>query len=254
MKLRNGLTYILHSLAVPIVFCFVWYLITRTGLINRLFIPSPTEVGSSLLRLFSSGEIWDNLGATFFRMMAGFLLASIIGIPLGIVLGHFRKAYVFSEFFIDFTRSIPATALFPLFMLILGVGDKSKIAIVCFSCLFVILINSIYGVWNSPKDRVLMARTFRATNTQIFSKIILFDALPQIFAGLRNALSIALILAVVTEMFVGTNRGLGFIIYNSKIAYDTPTMYAVIILTGILGYSTNRCLLLAEKRTIHWSR
>jgi len=206
------------------------------------------------VRLFSSGEIWDNLGATFFRMMAGFLLASIIGIPLGIVLGHFRKAYVFSEFFIDFTRSIPATALFPLFMLILGVGDKSKIAIVCFSCLFVILINSIYGVWNSPKDRVLMAKTFRATNTQIFSKIILFDALPQIFAGLRNALSIALILAVVTEMFIGTNRGLGFIIYNSKIAYDTPTMYAVIILTGILGYSANRCLLWVERRTIHWSR
>jgi ABC-type nitrate/sulfonate/bicarbonate transport system permease component len=139
-------------------------------------------------------------------------------------------------------------------MLVFGVGDASKIAIVAFSCFFVVLINSIYGVWNAPKTRILMARTFRANQFQIFGKIVFFDALPQIFAGLRNALSIALILTVVTEMFIGTKSGLGFLIFNAKIAYDTPTMYAIIILLGILGYTMNMGLLFIEKRLIHWSR
>jgi len=192
--------------------------------------------------------------STLWRMLAGFLLAAVAAIPLGVMLGYMRHAYSFSEFLIDFARSVPATALYPLFMLAFGIGNKSKIAIVAFACFFVILINSIYGVWNAPKTRVTMARTLRATWLQTFSKIVLFDALPQIFAGLRNGLSIALIMAVVAEMFIGTNTGLGFLIVNCKLAYDIPTMYAVIIILGAIGYLSSRGLLLIEKKTIHWSR
>lgn len=244
----------LRALVVPVGLCLIWFLVAVTGLVDRLFVPSPVGVLETGFRLLGTGEFWDSLLATVFRMIAGFLLAAGIGIPLGIVLGHFRTAYRFSEFFIDFARSIPATALFPLFMLVFGIGDKSKIAIIAFACLFVILINSIYGVWNAPKTRILMARTLRASQVQMFSKIILFDALPQIFAGLRNALAIALIMAVVTEMFIGTSSGLGFLVMNAKIAYDTPTMYAVIIMLGALGYLASQCLLLVERRAIHWSR
>ena len=254
MRFREHLKNMLRALAVPAGFCCLWHLISALGLVNSLFIPPPAQVASAIIKFFATGAVWANLWPTFFRMVAGFALATVIGIPLGIVLGYFRRAYMFSEFFLDFSRSIPATALFPLFMLVFGVGDKSKIAIICFSCLFVILINSIYGVWNAPKDRILMARTLRASQCQMFSKIIIYDALPQIFAGLRNALAIALILAIVTEMFIGTKQGLGFVIFNAKIAYDTPMMYGAIILTGVLGYAASRCLGWIEKRVIHWAR
>jgi len=238
----------------PAVLCMLWLLISASGFVDTLFVPGPYSVLKAGVRLFGEGTFWGSLVATLWRMLAGFLLAAAAAIPLGAMLGYMRHAYSYSEFLIDFTRSVPATALYPLFMLSFGIGDKSKIAIVAFACFFVILINSIYGVWNAPKTRVIMARTFRATRFQIFSKIVLFDALPQIFAGLRNALSIALIMAVVAEMFIGTSSGLGFLIMNSKLSYDTPTMYAVIIILGAIGYLSSRTLLLIEKRAIHWSR
>ena len=239
---------------IPFMFCLFWYLLTLLKIVNPLFIPSPGAVANTFFKLILSVEMWANTGATSLRMLVGFFIASLIAIPIGVFLGRYRSAYLFCEFFIDFTRSIPATSLFPLFLLILGVGNESKIAMVAFSCFFVILINSIYGVWNSPKTRILIAKTFRASQLQMLLKIILWDALPDIFAGLRNALSIALILAVVSEMFVGTNSGLGFLIFNAKISYDTGKMYAIIIFLGILGYATNRFLLFFENRVIPWAR
>lgn len=238
----------------PIVLCLLWFLMSVSGLVDTLLVPGPYSVLKAGVRMVGDGAFWGGMVATLWRMFAGFGLAAVAAIPLGVMLGYMRHAYSYSEFLIDFSRSIPATALYPLFMLSFGIGDKSKIAIVAFACFFVILINSIYGVWNAPKTRVIMARTFRATRFQIFSKIVLYDALPQIFAGLRNALSIALIMAVVAEMFIGTRSGLGFLIINSKLAYDTPTMYAVIIILGAVGYLSSCGLLLIEKKAIHWSR
>lgn len=238
----------------PVALCLFWHLISVSGLVDALFVPGPYSVVKAGVRLLGEGAFWGGLAATLWRTLAGFLLAAAAAIPLGVMLGYMRHAYSYSEFLIDFARSVPATALYPLFMLAFGIGDKSKIAIVAFACFFVILINSLYGVWNAPKTRVIMARTFRATRLQIFSKIVLYDALPQIFAGLRNALSIALIMAVVAEMFIGTNSGLGFLIMNSKLSYDTSTMYAVIIILGAIGYLSSRGLLFIEKKTIHWSR
>ncbi|MDZ7860640.1 MAG: ABC transporter permease [Candidatus Krumholzibacteriota bacterium] len=243
-----------RGLMVPLAAIILWQLISSSGLVNPLYIPSPYLVGNAVLRLFGEADFWKGAGATLWRMFAGFAVAASAGIPIGIVLGYMKRAYKYSEFLIDFSRSIPATALYPLFILAFGIGDSSKVAIVSFACFFVILINSIYGVWNAPKTRVIMAKAFRANDYQIFTKIILFDALPQIFAGLRNALSIALIMTVVAEMFIGTNRGLGFLIMNSKLAYDTPTMYAVIIILGAIGYIASRGLLYTEKMVIHWSR
>jgi len=243
-----------RAVLVPLVLCLLWFAISTIGIVDPLFVSDPYSVLKAGFRMLGEGTFWVCLLATLWRTLAGFLLAGAAAIPLGIMLGYMRYAYSYGEFLIDFARSVPATALYPLFMLTFGIGDKSKIAIVAFACFFVILINSIYGVWNAPKTRVIMARTFRASRLQIFSKIVFYDALPQIFAGLRNALSIALIMAVVAEMFIGTRSGLGFIIMNSKLAYDTPKMYAVIIMLGAIGYLSSRGLLLVEKKAIHWSR
>jgi ABC-type nitrate/sulfonate/bicarbonate transport system permease component len=251
---KRWLESLLRTGLAPGIFIMIWFFLTENQIVDKLFIPCPTTVFKTAKDLLMDSQFWINMGNTLWRMMAGFFLAAIAAIPIGITLGSMNHLYAYSEFLLDFTRSIPATALYPLFLLSLGIGDKSKIAIVVFACFFVILINSIYGVWNAPKTRVVMAQTFRASRLQIFSKIILLDALPEIFAGLRNALSIALIMTVVAEMFIGTNSGLGFLIMNAKMAYNTAAMYAVIIILGALGYISSRLLLGIEKKIIHWSR
>ena len=241
-------------LLIPTILIFLWGFISRLDIIDPLFLPPPFEVFIATIKIIGEVPFWEGLASTIGRTWAGFGLAAMGAIPIGITLGYIRRAYVYSEFLIDFARSLPATALYPLFMLLFGIGNGSKIAIITFACFFVILINAIYGVWNAPKTRVLMAKTYRATSWQIFSKIIIFNALPHIFAGLRNALSIALIMAVVAEMFIGTNSGLGFLIINAKLAYDTPVMYSVIIILGGVGYLSSRAILFVEKKTLHWSR
>jgi len=240
--------------ALPVCLVLAWHAFSLAGWVDKLFLPGPGEVLAALLNLFSTSEIWPHLWATLMRMFSGFFVALVIAVPAGIVLGHIKKVYLYCEFLIDFARSIPATAIFPLFMIIFGVGDEAKIAIVAFSCGFVILINTIYGVWNAPKTRIVMAKTLRASGSQILTKIVFFDALPDIFAGLRNAVSIALILTVVCEMFIGTNSGLGFLVFNAKTSYDTPKLYAVIGLLGGIGYFINKGLLRVEGKVIPWSR
>jgi len=253
--MKRVASYILRALQVlllPAILIGIWHLFTRAQIVERVFLPSPAEVSNAFGNLIIKGEVFPDFLATMRRAILAFLLSACVGVPIGLFLGYFRRAYSLSEFLLDFLRSIPATAIFPLFLLIFSVGDASKIAMATFSCVFVIIINTIYGAWSVPTTRIVMARTFRASDAQILVKIILFDALPSIFSGLRNALSIALILTVVSEMFVGTSKGLGFAIYNAKIIYDTPTMYALIILLGAIGFVSNKLLLLCENRMLPW--
>jgi len=173
-------------------------------------------------------------------MFSGYFFAILLGIPLGIMVGYWEKAYNSLEFVIEFFRGFPATSLFPLFMLAFGIGDGAKIAIVIFSCSLVITINTLYGVRNSSKTRQMVAETMKANKAYIFARVILPDALPYITAGLRTALSLTLIIVVILEMFIGTDRGLGHLIYSAHMTYQIPEMYAMIIITGLIGYGLNK--------------
>jgi len=253
--MKISVSYALRTLQVlllPATLVGIWHLVAHAEIVESVFLPSPGAVFQELGVLVVQAKALPDFLATMKRTILAFGFSALLGIPIGLFLGYFKRAYSLSEFSLDFLRSIPATAIFPLFLLVFSVGDASKIAMATFSCVFVIIINTIYGVWSVPVTRIVMARTFRASDAQILGKIVFFDALPSIFSGLRNALSIALILTVVSEMFVGTSRGLGFAIYNAKIAYDTPTMYALIILLGAIGFASNKLLLICENRMLPW--
>jgi ABC-type nitrate/sulfonate/bicarbonate transport system permease component len=188
----------------PLALLLVWYLISTFQWVNPFFLPSPWNVFLELKELLFSQEVYPHLGSTLYRMFSGYLLAILLGIPLGIMVGYWEKAYNSLEFLIEFFRGFPATSLFPLFMLAFGIGDAAKIAIVVFSCSLVITINTLYGVRNSSKIRQMVAETMKASNTYIFTRVILPDALPYITAGLRTALSLTLIIVVILEMFIGS--------------------------------------------------
>lgn len=236
----------------PSILLLVWFFVTVTRIVDPFFLPSPVKVGEKLVQMLFTSEIYGHLFKTFYRMMVGYVLAVGIGVPLGIVLGYWEKVYESVEFIIDFFRSFPATAMFPLFMLAFGLGDGSKIALVVFGCALLILVNTTYGVHGCSPTRKMVAETMKASEAYIMAKVVLPESLPQIAAGMRLALSLSLIIIVVLEMFIGTTKGLGFLIYNAHMTYQIPDMYAYIVLAGLIGYFINQGFVQLEDKIIHW--
>ncbi len=236
----------------PLAMILIWYLVSAFQWVNPFFLPTPWNVFLKLKEVLLSSGVYAHLGKTLYRMFSGYILGVFVGVPLGVIVGYWEKAYDSLEFLIEFFRGFPATSLFPLFMLAFGIGDAAKIAIVIFSCSLVITINTLYGVRNSSKTRQMVAETMKASKTYIFSRVIFPDALPYITAGLRTALSITLIIVVILEMFIGTDKGLGHLIYNAHMTYQIPEMYAMIIVTGLIGYGLNKGFIKLEEKIIHW--
>jgi NitT/TauT family transport system permease protein len=199
-----------------------------------------------------SGGLVDDLATTFVRLVLGLGLGIAIGVPLGLLMGSSDWVYRLLEVVMDFFRSVPVVALFPLFVLVFGVGDVSKVATTAYSTSLIILINTIYGVHNASAMRRKVADSLGASRFQVFFKVTLPDALPEIAAGVRTALSLGLIVVLMTEMFLGTQMGLGQRIYEWGLVYRVPEMYAAILVTGILGYVLNKVFVFGEKRIIHW--
>jgi len=244
---------LLSKLLVLFLFITLWSILTETKFVNPLFLSTPKETATELLNLFSNENIISDIIATLSRAMIGFGLASFFGIILGLIFGYFTRIYDSFEFLIDFFRSIPATALFPLFLLVFGIGDEAKIAITFWAASFFVILNTIYGVRFGSKIRVKAGKLLKLSNFDLFWKIILPQAMPQIFAGMRVALSYCLVLAVVTEMFIGGRDGLGKRIIDSQLVYNIPTVYATILIAGFIGYSLNLAFSFIEKRVVFWN-
>lgn len=236
----------------PIFLILFWYLIYYLKIVNELFLPPPHVVFIKLFELFTYKLFWLDMLSTLWRTLLGFLIAGIIGIPLGLFMGSYRKVYDACEIIVDFFRSLPALAIFPLLMFFFGIGNTAKVATAIFSCIFINIINAMYGVKNSTKNRQISAYLMGANKWEIFRKVILMDALPQVFIGFRTSLSLALIVIVVTEMFIGTNFGIGYRIFESQQTYRVSEMYSFIIMAGLLGYGLNKGFIFFENQIIHW--
>jgi ABC-type nitrate/sulfonate/bicarbonate transport system permease component len=239
-------------LVLPVAIILCWFILAKFTLIPAILLPSPGEVFRRLLSLVFTGEILPDLIATLSRVLAGFFLAAVVGIGIGLVMGSSRLFRDATGFPVDFLRSIPATALFPLFLIVLGVGNRANIALTAFPCVWIMTINTMYGVRNSSQVRKQIAQVFRASRTQQFFRVTVPDASPYIVTGIRLSIAIAMHMAIVAEMFTGTLDGLGRRIFDAQMLLRIPEMYAVIILTGIMGYVLNMGWLAIEHRVVHW--
>ena len=237
----------------PTLIILLWYALYWFGLIHPLFLPLPHEVIVELIRMLFTTNLWKDVSATFSRIVIGFLAAVIIGVPIGLLMGYHRKLYDAFDLLVDFFRSLPALAIFPLLMFFFGIGNAAKIATTVFSCSLIIVVNSIYGVTNSKQTRRIVAYLLEATPAELFWKVTLMDALPQIFVGMRTSLSLAVVVVVVTEMFIGTTWGIGHRIFDAQQTYRIPELYAAIIVAGLIGYWLNKGFVMLERRIVHWS-
>ncbi len=230
----------------------LWAFAHAIKAVDPVLLPSPLEALQAFWNGLVQGTLWSDFHKTIVRTVLSFAIALAIAVPLGIVLGSNAKIYEAIEFAIDFFRSTPASAMFPLFLVLFGVGEKTKIAVAAFGAALAILFNVAYGVMSARKQRQLAARVMGAPRWRVLTDVTLLESMPQVFVGMRSGVSIALVIVIVAEMFIGSTDGLGQRIMNAQTIFDMPDMYASIFAAGLLGYAMNLVFLVAERRFVHW--
>ncbi|OYW09501.1 MAG: taurine ABC transporter permease [Rhodospirillales bacterium 12-71-4] len=247
----------MRALVAPVAgavgFVLLWQLAVWARIADPILLPPPAEAFAETWHGFAAGTLAHDTWRTVERTGLAFLIASAIGVPLGVALGAAERLYRGVEFVVDFFRSTPASALFPLFLILFGPGEGTKIAVAAFGAALVILFNAAYGVINARRTRVLAARIMGATAPRILVDVLIWEALPQILVGMRSGISLALVIVVVAEMFIGSTDGLGHRVINAQMLFESGLMYGVIFVAGALGYLLNLGFLLLEKRFVHWS-
>jgi len=230
-----------------------WYVGIWVEIVDPVLLPSPAQAALAIWNGMIDGGLLTDFLRTVERTTYSIFIASVVSIPLGIFLGSSERLYRSVEFIIDFFRSTPASAVFPLFLVIFGVGDETKILVASFGAALVILFNVSYGVMNARKTRLLAAKVMGASKVRILIDVMLLESMPQTFIGIRNGVSLALIIVIVAEMFIGSVDGLGYRIIDAQMLFEMPDMYAAIFVAGALGYGFNLLFLIIEQRFVHWS-
>jgi len=230
-----------------------WYVGIWVEIVDPVLLPSPAQAALAIWNGMIDGGLLTDFLRTVERTTYSIFIASVVSIPLGIFLGSSERLYRSVEFIIDFFRSTPASAVFPLFLVIFGVGDETKILVASFGAALVILFNVSYGVMNARKTRLLAAKVMGASKVRILIDVMLLESMPQTFIGIRNGVSLALIIVIVAEMFIGSVDGLGYRIIDAQMLFEMPDMYAAIFVAGALGYGFNLLFLTIEQRFVHWS-
>jgi NitT/TauT family transport system permease protein len=231
----------------------LWYLAVWYRIVDPVLLPSPGDTFHAMYKGLAGGRLGFDFIKTVERTVLSTLIAAAVAIPIGIFLGASERIYRSVEFVIDFFRSTPASAMFPLFLVLFGVGNETKIAVAAFGAALVILFNVAYGVMNARKTRILAARVMGASRMQVLTGVVLLESMPQTFIGLRNGVSLALVIVVVAEMFIGSTDGLGQRVFEAQQLFNMPDMYAAIFAAGALGYGLNLLFLLIERYFVHWS-
>jgi len=232
-------------------FLLLWEIAPRVGFISPSYIAPFSTVALRLISGLWSGELEQHLMVSLGRSLAGFSLALGVGLPLGFALGWFQHFARFVDPLLQLIRQIPPIALLPLFVMTLGVGELSKIAIIFYGAQWAILLNTVSGVSQVDPLLIKLARSVKLKRLDLFQKVILPSALPTIFTGLRLSATRAILIIVMAEM-MGGKAGLGYILKNAEYNYDIVTMYAAIMLLSLIGLTTNYLLVALEDHFTAW--
>jgi ABC-type nitrate/sulfonate/bicarbonate transport system permease component len=235
-----------------VVLMLFWSVLTAMRIIDPIVLPTPWSVVHAFPRMLRDRLLAD-VALTLARVLGALGIACLFGVPLGLLLGYKKRIYQMVEEPLHALRSIPASALFPLFLIIVGVGEGSILALAAYPSLLVILVNAVTGAALANKRRLYQARLFQLGAFETVTEILFYEALPNIFDGIRTAVSYSLVLVVAVEMFMGLGeRGLGRGIYEYQSTYRIPETYGAIIIAGSIGIFLNIIVSKAQNHMLRW--
>ena len=251
MRSIRRLLWLVASVVVAALFVELWQQVADHRLVSPVFLPGPDKAWAALLRGFARGTLTANLVGTVERMVLGWLIASVVGIALGAAIGTSPALKIYLQPLLEFLRPLPASALIPVAIAVLGLSDGMVLAVVAFGSLWPVLLATIHGFASVEPRLYEVARALQLSRAATITRIALPSASPDILAGMRLGLTVALILAVVCEM-LAAREGLGNWILLSARSFRAPDLYAGVIVLGALGYLSSVLLAGIEARLLAW--
>jgi ABC-type nitrate/sulfonate/bicarbonate transport system permease component len=235
----------------PVVVLLAWEAGSRLAVLNPLLVPPPSLVFIDIWELITTGELFQALWASLRRVLAGFAIAIVVAVAIGVLMASFRIVEDFVDPLVELIRPVSPLALFPLALLWFGIGDGSKIFLIALSCSFPVILNTYAGVKGIDGALVRAARSLGASQFEVIMRIILPGSLPGVLTGVRVAWGIALIVIIASEM-VGAVNGLGFMVLDAQQTFKVERVFSGIIIIGVIGFLTDRGLRAIRRGLIPW--
>lgn len=234
---------------LPLLLLGAWWVASEQS--SSAFFPPLREILARIGSLWTQGTLAEDLTSSLTNMAAGYALAAAGGIALGTAVYASRTLYDALYPIVHFLRSLPKPALLPAFIVLFGLGAQMKIAVIALGALWPVLLNTLDGL--AGKDPVLdeVAACYKLRRRDAYLRVALPAALPQVFAGLRTGLQLALILMIISEM-VASTQGLGYLILFSQMTFKITDMWAGMVILGVLGFTLNAIFTLVERRALWW--
>jgi ABC-type nitrate/sulfonate/bicarbonate transport system permease component len=234
-----------------LLFIAIWQIIAFRRLMPELFLPGPTDIGAAFGGYVAKGQIWNDLWVSGQELVLGFLLAIVVGLPLGLAIGWYRRVSMALDPFVTFFNAIPRVSLTPLLIIWFGIGINSKLAVVFLGAVFAILINTAVGVRNLDPALVRAARSFGASDLQLFRTVVLPGTVPNILAGFRLGLGHALTGVVVAEL-IAAQAGIGLMMATAGATFQTSRVFVGLVIIAITGVVITFAFSQVEKRFQSW--
>lgn len=249
-RTRRPVNYLYLSLSILSVFGGIglWWLASA---LNPTTLPSPAAVASRFLEQVAAGSLQEHVLASMQRVLLGFVIGSGLAIPLGFLMGWYRPIRAILEPWTQFFRTIPPLALIPLMIVLLGIGEVPKVAVISLAAFLVSIVATFQGVLNVDKTLINAGRVLGASDLVIFRSIVIPASTPFIMVGLRQGLGSAWATVVAAEL-IAAQLGLGFMMQRAQIYYDLPTIFVGVVIIGLLGLVMDRLLLWADSVLTSW--
>lgn len=239
------------SLTSPLLLLLLWELGAVAGWIDTRFFPSPSAIFAQAGDMIASGELWTDFSISLQRIAVGYFIGAVPGILVGLAMGLFSPIRALIQPIVDATFPIPKIAVLPLFIMVFGLGEQSKYAIIATAVIYLVLINTVAGVRNIDKIYLDVGKNFGASKWMMFMDIALPGALPLIVAGLKLGMGVAL-LVIVSAEFVGARSGIGYLIWTSWQVFQVEKMYVGLLVSALLGFGSAILLNYLERILIPW--
>ncbi|WP_368893954.1 ABC transporter permease [Kluyvera ascorbata] len=235
-----------------VLFFAGWQIASTAGWLNAAIIPPLDKIFIALWNGITQGALLGDITISLQRAGLAFAAAIVVGIPLGLFMGQIRPLEQALDPILQLFRQTSALALYPIFILLLGLGETSKVFVIFWAALFPILLSTISGVKEVDTKLLEMARTFGAGRMTLFYRVIVPASVPSIFIGLRLSATTALLLLIAAEM-IGANQGIGFRVMNAQYNFQIPMMFAAIFLLAFSGLLANAILVVLQRRLCRWN-